>query len=333
MFKAPPPPAEVLLGFLSKLQRLLNEADFTATYKLALIISLSDLAVELGSDDGSELILTTRQIGERFVDLYWKQALPYGAGRLGTAPGILTQNNGAQAAVVSAIANFRSTVGAVSIHQARAHPAYNAMLSQVCQTVSAQPLKYLQNFGGSTDPFLYERLGGGRVRLLPGVAYCFRRFHPFVQQLSRARWVEHIKSNRRNTSILGEAGDLEEFLFSTSRQSLALVGEGLKKLDGNSCFYCGQALATFDVDHFIPFVLYPRDLAQNFVLAHPGCNRSKSDMLAGRFHLERWLERLLKRDDALQDIGERAGVVADAHTSHRIAEWGYKSAEASGGIA
>jgi 5-methylcytosine-specific restriction endonuclease McrA len=172
------------------------------------------------------------------------------------------------------------------------------------------------------------------VRLQPGVAYCLRRFHPLVQQLARAHWVTHIKTNRRNQAILGDAGDLEDFLFSTSRQSLELLGAGLRKLDGERCFYCGLALGVAaDVDHYVPFSLYPRDLAHNFVLAHPTCNRSKSDSLAGRAHLERWLQRLVKQADALSQIALDAGVAADAATSQRVAAWGYTSAASSGGHA
>ena len=44
-----PPSAEQQLAFLTKLQRLFAEGDFTATYKFALLIALSDLAVELGA--------------------------------------------------------------------------------------------------------------------------------------------------------------------------------------------------------------------------------------------------------------------------------------------
>ena len=50
-----PPSADQQLAFLTKLQRLFAEGDFTATYKFALLIALSDLAVELGADDGAEL--------------------------------------------------------------------------------------------------------------------------------------------------------------------------------------------------------------------------------------------------------------------------------------
>jgi 5-methylcytosine-specific restriction endonuclease McrA len=329
----PPPSAEAQLAFLAKLQRLFAEGDFTATYKFALLIALADLAVERGTEDGRELALTTREIAERFIQLYWRQAVPYGTGRPGTEPGVLVQNIGAQAAVVSAIAAFRAQTGAANPLQAATHPAYRELLNGVARTVSAQPLNYLQNFGGSTTPFLYDRPGPGAVVLKPGVAYCLRRFQPLVQQLARTQWADHIKANQRNRTILGDAGDLEDFLFCVSRQSLAVIAQGLRRLDGGACFYCGASTTDVDVDHFIPFTLYPRDLAHNFVLTHPTCNRSKSDTLAGRPHLERWLDRLVKRGDALAEIGSEAGVVADATTNHRVASWAYASSAAGGGRA
>lgn len=322
--QVPTPEAQLL--FLSKLQRLFAEGDFTATYKFALLIAFSDLAVELGADDNAELLLSTRQIGERFILIYWRQALPYGIGRPGASPGVLIQSNGTQAAVISAIADFQTRYGVGTPQLGRSLPEYRALLSTVTQTVSAQPLNYLQNFGGGSDEFICERAGPGKVRLKSGVTYCLRRFQPLVQQLARSQWVEHIKSNRRNTSILGEADDLEDFLFTASRQSLLAMGVGLRSLDGPNCFYCQRALTGADVDHFVPFSQYPRDLAHNFVLAHPSCNRSKSDTLAAHPHLERWLERLTRHDDALREIGQTAGLIGDVQISRQIASWGYTNA-------
>lgn len=327
------PSAEMQLVFLGKLQRLFTESDFTATYKFALLTALSDLAVERGADDGEELTLSIRQIAERFIQLYWRQALPYGMGRASTSPGILVQNNGVQAAVVSAIVAFRTRHGAITPQLARTLPEYPALLGAVAQTVSAQPLNYLQNFGGITDAFLYERAGAGQVRLKAGVTFCLRRFQPLVQQLARSHWLDHIKRNRQNAGILGQADDLEDFLFAASRQSLLAMGQGLRKLEGSRCFYCAQALTAADVDHFIAFSQYPRDLAHNFVLAHPTCNRSKSDTLAAGPHLKRWLERIGRHADALHEIGMAAGMLADAQVSRKIAAWGYTTAIARGGSA
>jgi len=319
--------------FLGKLQRIFTESDFTATYKFALLIALADLAVELGADDGEELMVSIRQIAERFIQMYWRQALAYGTGRPNTSPGILVQNNGVQAAVVAAIAAFREQHGAVTPQLARALPGYPVLLGSVAQTVSAQPVNYLQNFGGLTDTFLYERAGAGQLKLKPGVAYCLRRFQPMVQQLARSHWVAHIKRNRRNTGILGQADDLEGFLFSASRQSLLAMAQGLRKIDGAKCFYCAQTLTEVDVDHFVPFSQYPRDLAHNFVLAHPSCNRSKSDTLAAGPHLERWLARIDRRAEDIDEVGRAAGMLADAQVSQKIAAWGYTTAIVRGGSA
>ena len=100
------PSAQEQLDFLTKIQRLFNESDFSSTYKYALLISLADLAVELGKDDNSPLELTNRQIAERFIELYWQQTTPYKTSEANQS-GILFQNNGSQAAIIKAIHDFR----------------------------------------------------------------------------------------------------------------------------------------------------------------------------------------------------------------------------------
>jgi len=316
------PTAEEQLSFLSKIQRLFNESDFSSTYKYALLISLADLAVEHGKDDNSVLELTNRQIAERFIELYWQQSAPYGS-REQFNNGILFQNNGAQAAIVKAIHEFRQQNNLNSSESARLSPAYKVLVTKVTSTVAAQPITYLQNIGGGSLPFLYER-SPGSLTLKEGAAYCLRQFQPLIQQLARNRWADFIKKNGKNIPILGESDDLERFLFETSRRTLAIVGQNLKKLYGSKCFYCKKNLAQMDVDHFIPFSLYPRDLMHNFVLACPNCNRSKSDTLAAMNHLENWAEISNKNSDAIMEIGEIAGVSSNLDTSMSIAKWGYE---------
>jgi len=330
----PVPSAEHQLAFLSRLQRIFSEGDFTATYKFALLIALSDLAVEVDAPGDDEVIFSVRQIAERFIGLYWPHVLPYSTGAAGAQPGILVQNNGAQAAIINAIARFRENQQLVSFEQARLSHGYAGLVRQVSRTVSAQPLTYLQNFGGGTDAFIYERLPQRMIRLKPGIAYCMRRFHGLIQQMARAGWITHIKANQQNHAILGVADDLEDFLFSTSRQSLLRVGQGLRRLEGAACFYCAAPIASeADVDHFVPYGLYSRDLAHNFVLAHPTCNRSKSDTLAARPHLEKWLNRLERRADDIAEIGSGAGVIVDPACARKVARWCYDNAIQSGSSA
>jgi 5-methylcytosine-specific restriction endonuclease McrA len=328
----PAPSAESQLEFLSKLQRLFNEGDFTATYKYALLIAMADLSVEHGRDDGEPLKLSHRQLAQKFIELYWQQSAPYSAGTQRAQHGLLAQNKGTQAAVISAIVAFRQKHPSATAQGAQTTSGYSDLLRRVAQTVSAQPVNYLQNMGGTTDTFLYQR-EIGHIVLNAGVAYCLRRFQPLVQQLARSHWVGHIKSNRLNHSILGSNDDLEAFLFETPRHALTIIGKGLRKLNDCRCFYCESKVNEADVDHFVPFSMYPRDLAHNFVLAHPSCNRSKSDTLAALPHLERWLEFITKNDTALQEIGAAAGRSIDMDSTRAVARWGYSNALMGGGQA
>ena len=102
----PPPTADQQIEFLAKVQRIFTEGEFTATYKFALLIALSDLAVELGRDTGEPLSLDMKQIAEEFIELYWPMRRPYQSGLPGSRSDILAQNKGTQAAVLNQIARF-----------------------------------------------------------------------------------------------------------------------------------------------------------------------------------------------------------------------------------
>ena len=48
-----------------------------ANSKFALLISITRLAIEKGEDTGAALQLDYLDIAEKFIDLYWKQSLPF----------------------------------------------------------------------------------------------------------------------------------------------------------------------------------------------------------------------------------------------------------------
>ena len=213
-----------------------------------------------------------------------------------------------------------------SLVQARGIAAWRSLVVGIARVVRDQPVNDLQNVGGQTERFLYE-IGPqrGALMLLPGVAYCLRRFQALVHQLSRAGWVRHVRENTRNRVIVGEAGDLEAFMFGHQRANLEPVGEVLLDAQSGRCFYCSRDIRDQGaVDHFIPWSRYPRDLAHNFVLAHAMCNGSKSDMLASRRHLERWREVIDGRaGDELAKALASKGVIADVECSRTVTRWAY----------
>lgn len=125
--------------------------------------------------------------------------------------------------------------------------------------------------------------------------------------------------------MIGEAGDLEAFMFEQSRQTLAAARHVLFEAQDGRCFYCGGGVKDGHVDHFIPWIRYPRDLAENFVLADSRCNLAKSDMLAAPAHIERWAER--NRSSAFPLAGlAAAGLASDPLAISAVARWAYGDA-------
>lgn len=324
------PTAEAQLQFLQHIQRLFEDGSFVATYKYALLMALAELAVE-DSGRSDPLVIPMAAIGEKFADLYWAQTQPYASGAPGCSPAILAQNQGKQAAVINGLLRLR-TAGMQTIGEARRSSDWPDVMRDIAQTVAGMPIQYLQNVGGTQVPFLYDYplAERGKVNLKPGVAFMLRTFAALIQQLARAGWLNHVRQNQRNHQAIGRVDDLEQFMFGTPRAALAGVAPLLNQIQSKKCFYCGEGLpGTPDVDHFIPWIKYPRDLAHNFVLAHAGCNRRKSDMLAAERHLERWVMRNADYGDEI--AGELKGFAADLTCSHRVAHWAYEQAITAGG--
>lgn len=320
------PGAEAQLIFLQKIQRLFSEGDFTATYKFALLMALADLSVRQGRDTGDQLALSLVDIAEEFIRYYWPQTVPYVSGAEGGQSGLLVQNNGQQAAVVKVLAGLRAS-GITTLADAKRHPDWSATLSVVARTVLQMPVTYLQNVAGEPDHFLFDPPRSVRAPLVlkPGIAYCLRRFHGFINELAKAAWVNHVRGNRRNQPIIGPVHELEDFMFGTPRRLLQPVAEVLRPLQGNTCFYCGGRIGSAaEVDHFISWARYPQDTAHNFVLAHRACNNDKRDLLAGCQHLDHWIERNARYGEEIAGHLGRLGFIADTDASNEVARWAYR---------
>jgi 5-methylcytosine-specific restriction endonuclease McrA len=324
----PPTPAEQI-RFLTNVQRLLAEGLFTATYKYALIAALADLSVELGDDSGRPLPLSTFEIAEKFVDYYWRHAIPYT-----TANGerVLRQNTGQPAKIISLVENARRQHGDSLASIMRDTHAWKMLVRKVESVVKVMPLWKLQTVGKEKLDFLYEEAQkDGGIELRSGVAYCFRQFYSLIQDAVRSAWLRDVRS--LNGDLLGETLDLREFLFGAERQALAVVRPVLMGLQHGKCFYCGNGIRGDGghVDHFIPWVKYPIDLGHNFVLADSRCNNKKRDRMAHVDHLARWRER--NRDHAAEMVTAlKDQLPCDLACTNRIAHWAYSQTEAAHGL-
>ena len=326
----PTPTAEEQLAFIQKLRRLLDEGQFSATYKYALLHAIADLCVTQGDDTGAPLTLSTRDLADQFVRLYWRQAAPFPAGDV-NAP--LKQNAGRQAAVVNVVREARADYEA-RLGRLESSDAWRGVLGRVERTVRKMPLWKLQTVGTERLEFLYEDREDENPReivLRPGAAFCFRQFYSLITEMVQAAWTQHVR--RTNETRLGAEAELRHFLFGTQRRDLSRYREILEDVQEGECFYCrGRLRSTAAVDHFVPWSRYPLDLGHNFVLAHNGCNSAKADRLAAVIHLERWVERNTKTHlYELDRRFEHAGLIHDRSASLRITRWAYDQVARQGG--
>jgi hypothetical protein len=331
MTYADPTPAEQL-AFLGNIQRLLTEGQYVASYKFALLIALAELAVERRNADGAPLAVPVTAIAEKFIELYWNHDLPYGLGVADGENRILFQNTGGQAEIVNTVRRLRRR-GHHGIGLARRSSAWPSAVRRTARLLHEQPLWRLQKVGSGVLECLYRQDGPDveAVRFVPGAAESLRHFHGLVLALAQGAWARFVQSLPRNAPILGQTSDLHSFLFGTERSGkLRQVVDVLTDVQHGQCLYCRKDVRAGEVDHFIPWSRYPRDLAHNLVLAHRSCNHAKRDMLAAERHLERWLARNDRHGDILLTAGEQAGLIADLPGTLSVTSWAYEDCERIG---
>lgn len=301
------PTADFQLMFLKKIRRLLDEGQFSSTYKYALLIALADLSVEFGQDTGDVLELQLHDIAKKFIDQYWSHSRPY-RGKT------IYQNNGKQAAIIQTT-NFHFP------------NMDHAIVTKVANTVKKMPLWKLQLIHGEMDIFLYEHTENERgIKLLPGVMFCLRKFHGIIVSMVRGEWIMCVRSFKNNAGILGH-DQIQEFLFGSERVCLKPYVPLLEDLQKRECFYCGRGIrGNPEVDHFIPWSRYPHDLGHNFVLAHKSCNGSKRDTLASVEHLENWSERNKTFGIQMADYFSENNLHHDLESSVAVTKWAYSQA-------
>lgn len=327
---APSPPVDVA----ERVLRLLDEGRYTATYKQAVLVGLIDLCLESTRRDGTPRdTLTTRQLAEKVLALYWPHTRVWGE----TADRRVLVQNGSGGGIVAKLRAFREDVegrapGTKSLNMARAArpERYRRLVDDVEWTLIQMPLPKLQRIGERNLQWLYsigwrdtdEHDGwhrdkplpsarqvrayqqgaasdfDNRIHLQPGVASAFARLHTLLRPYILRHWTAQVvRLNRLRDD------DVEGFLFEQEREDTGAVRRPLIALQRGRCFYCDGALAgEVHVDHFIPWARHPDNGIYNLVAADGRCNGAKKDYLACAAHVERWRARSVLHAGALDQI-------------------------------
>ena len=326
------------LALAERVLAILEEGSFSATYKFALFTAILDLCIEgAGASGEPPDTLTTRQLAQKVLELYWPHALPYGPHGTLRQGGVHHRH---QAEIVSHIVRFRerwATHHADTPYRARLeHPvAFSRLLDAVEWKLIEMPVPRLQVLGRREDRFLYgyhwdqgiaqatvaayQRGEPGvfdnRLLLKPGVSAHLVRLNGVLRPLFRREWALKVAAMNH----LAQA-DLESFLFGAERVALDAVRRPLLDLQEGRCFYCDRRIpAAAEVDHFIPWSRYPDEGLDNLVAAHSACNGSKRDFMAAADHVERWRARATSHGDDLTAIAGFAGWRRDSSRTLSVA--------------
>lgn len=326
------------IAFAEKVLTLLELGLTSATYKYALLTAIIDLCMEQTSASGSPpTSLTTRQLAEKVVQLYWGHAIPYEGGPVLRQGGVNEQQ---QAEIVRAISNFRGAhagaKGELHFQAAIVHPQeFERLVRSVEWKLIEMPIPRLQVMGQEEERFLYEYawdqrikqsgvssyqrgepgLFDNRLSLQPGVAEQLIALSGVLRPVLRREWSLLVAS----MNDLPEAR-LDEHLFGSLRTSLEPVRTDLRELQDGRCFYCRERLGDkAEVDHFIPWARYADNALDNLVAAHPVCNNQKRDFFAAPPHLSEWLARSTRYDRDLAEIAARASWVRAPERSRAVA--------------
>lgn len=333
----PAPSAQQQLDFLAKIERLLAEGRFTSTYKFALLIALTNLAVEQGDDSGDPLDIDLDDVARQYLALYWNMARPYPR-----VNAILKQNR--EAAKPSRMITLLRDAAAKAPSRYRRLQAYrvanDSLVRETRKTLAKDVLYRLQAIGTNGkdgERFLYDHpeTAAGcatlkHITLKPGVAACLRRLRGVIVAIVQARWALWV---RESNDQLGADRELEGFLFGTDRTAVSLYAARYYELQAGRCFYTGDRLAAptaGEVDHFIPWARYPFDSPFNLVLASRKVNNKLRDSLKPAEWCTRWLARNDEFASILTAPAPKGFGASheDAATARAISDWLYRSARA-----
>jgi hypothetical protein len=334
---APAPTAQQQLDFLVKIERLLAKGRRTTTYKFALLIALTNLAVEQGDDSGDALEISVDDIARQFLSLYWNMARLHP--RLNS---ILKQstNETEPARMITLLADQASRSESSYLRLRVYREQRDELLSEARLVLARNPLHRLQVIGGSAaiDPdlgrFLYdhprteqESMTLDVLTLKPGVAACLRKLRGVILSIAEARWTQWV---RENNERLGADHNLEEFLFVPRRRSVSSLAPRFYEIQDGRCFYTDDKLRDprdGEVDHFIPWARYPFDSPFNLVLASRAVNNKLRDDLKKPEWRTKWLarnERHRARLIAPEPDGFGAAAEDEA-TARAISDWIYRT--------
>lgn len=301
---------------IDQIESILNRDRKEATYKLALIRALAEIATQEARTavwSGAGTVgVPVRRIAERWLLYYWPvlahpNKIPQS--RAEAAGGKPLKFRSALSALIKPFEQQGAHAGLTAWHLARtadqldatAHAQLDKALRSIAETIRSGPVTFSGSGLGSGPVFSYNV--ASRLVIMP--TELWREFSLLGHWIADAvvvRWAALTQQIAHRQDI--DAGDVLPLLLAKpeAARSTQLARTAYLDAGVSSCTWSQRPLrGTFAVDHAIPFALWGNNDLWNLVPADPRVNLSKSDKLPAAELLESSKPRIVTSWEVLRD--------------------------------
>ena len=301
---------------IDQIESILNRDRKEATYKLALIRALAEIATQ---EARSAVWLETGTVGvpihriaERWLLYYWPLlAHPdkFPQSRAEAAGGKSIKFRNALSMLMEPFAHQGAYSGLTAWHLARtsdqldatSRPRLQTALRSIAETIRSGPVTFSGSGLGAGPVFGYDK--NSKLVLMP--TELWREFSLLGHWIADAvvvRWAALTQQIARRHDM--DAGDVLPLLLAKpeATRSVQLARTAYLDAGVSSCTWSKRPLkGTLSVDHAIPFALWGNNDLWNLVPADPRVNLSKSDKLPATELLEESKPRIVASWNVLRD--------------------------------
>ena len=337
---------------------ILDRASMTGTNKLGLLLTLLDLVPTL---DAGAPSLTRTQMAERYLDIHWEHARPYGGpdGEVTLRQSSARKKRGdgttaEDTTVMQEVHRLRALLQHcgrgdlqgkpldIVIHGAAAsewhqewQEEYETAIARVRAALVKNPIRLLQRLPGEPDPFLYD-MSSDRpdLTLLPGVVESLTKFAGILRPLVEFRFAQAVVRINHETLRL-PVDDVYSHLFGRDRIMPPLrMRERLVQIQRGRCILTGNAVAASgsSLDHVVPWSRARLSQVENFLMTTRSVNSTKSDSMLAPAAIERWLRHLDANSEAIQECADEHNWPSNLDSVRRVALHMYESLDATTGV-
>ncbi len=298
---------------LDRIQAVLSQDKKVATYKLALVRALCDVALTQPHrvrwrPDGQVAVPFTA-VAERWVGYYW---------RLFEGEGFLPQTAGAWGAQVHKV-GFAAQLETLMDHyrhrgglsayvldyradrlDGEAASASRRLLARTRDVIRSGPVTHAK--GGTERLFDHQ---GGDILVDAALWRELSLMGHWVQDAVVVRWAEKTSQLSFGEVPVARVVDRLGRPALEVKRATQAAHDIYAALPDLECVWTGRALRRFDVDHAIPFSLWRNNDLWNLLPADPRVNNKKRDRLPSRALLSKRRDAVLRCWDATRAASPR----------------------------